>query len=266
MSTSPASKPKKKRRLATYLQNIKDSYTISRRTYPWVGWAMLGAVAAVLALAVLLTFLTSMSLWYWLFLGVLVAPVAALVILSWTVRRASYTQIEGVPGAAKAVLDQIKRGWYIEEQPAAVNPKTQDVTWRAIGRPGVVLIVEGPAGRTQKMVTDERKKVTRVLPTVPLHVINVGTAPGQVQLIDLERTMRRLGTGPSRLTRLRRTLVYVVRHRRRPERTPRPTRLTDAEITQVSNRLSSLSAKGLPVPKGVDPARVRPNRRALRGR
>ena len=266
MSTSPASKPKKKRRLATYLQNIKDSYAISRRTYPWVGWAMLGAVAAVLALAVLLTFLTSMSLWYWLFLGVLVAPVAALVILSWTVRRASYTQIEGVPGAAKAVLDQIKRGWYIEEQPAAVNPKTQDVTWRAIGRPGVVLIVEGPAGRTQKMVTDERKKVTRVLPTVPLHVINVGTAPGQVRLIDLERTMRRLGTGPSRLTRLRRTLVYVVRHRRRPERTPRPTRLTDAEITQVSNRLSSLSAKGLPIPKGVDPARVRPDRRALRGR
>ena len=78
--------------------------------------------------------------------------------------------------------------------------------------------------------------------------------------------MRRLGTGPSRLTRLRRTLVYVVRHRRRPERTPRPTRLTDAEITQVSNRLSSLSAKGLPIPKGVDPARVRPDRRALRGR
>ena len=240
MSTSPASKPKKKRRLATYLQNIKDSYTISRRTYPWVGWAMLGAVAAVLALAVLLTFLTSMSLWYWLFLGVLVAPVAALVILSWTVRRASYTQIEGVPGAAKAVLDQIKRGWYIEEQPAAVNPKTQDVIWRVVGRPGVVLVVEGPVGRTQKMTDDESRKVRRILSTVPLHVVNVGPDEGQTRLLDLSKTLRKLPT--------------------------KPTRLTDNEIAQVSKRLSSLSSKGLPIPKGIDPMRARPDRRALRGR
>ena len=46
--------PRKKRRLAQYLQNIKDSYTISRRTYPWVGWALLGTPVLLVALAVVL--------------------------------------------------------------------------------------------------------------------------------------------------------------------------------------------------------------------
>ena len=60
--------------------------------------------------------------------------------------------MEGRPGAAKWVLDQVVgRGWFVESDPAAINPKTQDVIWRVVGRPGVVLVVEGPVGRTQKM-------------------------------------------------------------------------------------------------------------------
>lgn len=145
-----------------------------------------------------------------------------------------------MPGAAKAVLDQIGRGWFVEPDPAGINPKTQDVVWRLVGRPGVVLIVEGPVGRTHKLVADESKKVTRILPTVPLHVIHVGTGKGQTRLIDLSRTLRRLPT--------------------------KPTKLTNTEITQVSKRLSSLSSKGLPIPKGIDPNNVRPDRRAMRGR
>ena len=43
MSTSAQSPdPKKKRRFGQYLQNIKDSFTISRRTYPSIGWALAG--------------------------------------------------------------------------------------------------------------------------------------------------------------------------------------------------------------------------------
>ena len=109
-----------------------------------------------------------------------------------------------------------------------------------MGRPGVVLVVEGPVGRTQKMTDDESRKVRRVLSTVPLHVVNVGPGEGQTRLLDLSKTLRKLPT--------------------------KPTRLTDNEIAQVSKRLSSLSSKGLPIPKGIDPMRARPDRRALRGR
>ena len=68
----------------------------------------------------------------------------------------------------------------------------------------------------------------------------MGTGKGQTRLIDLSRTLRRLPT--------------------------KPTKLTNTEITQVSKRLSSLSSKGLPIPKGIDPNNVRPDRRAMRGR
>lgn len=239
MSTAPSSKPKRGR-FRQYVQNIRDSYTIARRSYPWVGWALLATPVVVIGAAVGLALATNQALWYWIFLALLLSAVLCMVILALTVRRASYSQIEGRPGAAKVVLDQVGRGWYIESQPAAINPKTQDVVWRAIGRPGVVLIVEGPAGRTQRLVAEEQKMLQRILSTVPVHVINVGLAEGQTRLIDLQKTMNRLPT--------------------------KPTKLTNAEITQVAKRLSSLSAKGLPIPKGIDPTKVRPDRRAMRGR
>lgn len=238
MSTAPSPKPK--RRFGQYVRNIKDSYTIARRTYPWVGWALLGTPIVVIAVAVGLTLATNQPLWYWIVLAIMLSAVLNMVILSLTVRRASYTQIEGRPGAAKVVLDQAGRGWYVESQPVAINPKTQDAVWRAIGRPGVVLVVEGPAGRTQRLVAEELKTLQRIVSTVPVHVIHVGVDEGQVRLINLQKTMNRLPT--------------------------KPTKLTDAEITQVAKRLSSLSSKGLPLPKGIDPTRIRPDRRAMRGR
>jgi len=135
VSSAQSPQPKKKRRLAQYLQNIKDSYTISRRSYPWIGWVMLAVLATCLALGAAVSFGYGLSLWYWLMVGILMALMIDMVILSVTVRRASYTQLEGRPGAAKVVLDQIGRGWYVESEPVAFT-KDQDLVWRLGGRPG----------------------------------------------------------------------------------------------------------------------------------
>lgn len=240
MSSTQSPAPRKKRRFGQYFQNLKDAYTVSRRTFPWIGWALGGVLVGVLGLSVLLAVLTGQSLIYWLIMGLLTAFMVDMLVLNLLTRRASYTQIEGMPGAAKAVLDQVGRGWYIESEPAAINPRTQDVVWRMVGRAGIVLVVEGPKGRTQKMVAEETRRIQRFLSTVPLHVINVGTQEGQTRLLQLQRTLRRLPT--------------------------KPVKLTDAEITQVAKRLTSLHSKALPVPKGVDPLRARPDRRAMRGR
>lgn len=240
MSKSEAPSPKKKNRVVQLASNLKDSYTISKRTYPWIGWALLGIIATGVAVAVLLTLVTGQPLWYWLLLVVLFALVADMALLSWAVRRASYAQIEGTPGAAKAVLDQFRRGWSIEQNPVFLDPRTHDLVWRAVGRPGVVLIVEGPLGRMRRTAEDEARKVSRMLRNVPVHKIFVGSGEGQVPLIRLERSMRKLPT--------------------------KPTALTDAEVAEVAKRLRSLGSKGLPVPKGIDPSKVRPDRRALRGR
>ena len=239
VSSAQSPQPKKKRRLAQYLQNIKDSYTISRRTYPWIGWAMLAAFAVCIAVGVAISFASGMSLWYWLILSIMMALMVAMIILSLTVRRASYAQIEGMPGAAKAVLDQIGRGWYVEPEPVAFT-KHQDLVWRLVGRPGVVLIAEGPGTRTRRMLAEEERKVHRLLSTVPIHTLQVGTDAGQVRLTELSKTLRGLPT--------------------------KPTSLTDSEITQVSKRLNSMAGRNLPVPRHIDPNKVRPDRRAMRGR
>lgn len=239
VSSDQSPQPRKKRRLAQYLQNIKDSYTISRRTYPWIGWAMLAAFAVCIAVGVAISFASGMSLWYWLILSIMMALMVAMIILSLTVRRASYAQIEGMPGAAKAVLDQIGRGWYVEPEPVAFT-KHQDLVWRLVGRPGVVLIAEGPGTRTRRMLAEEERKVHRLLSTVPIHTLQVGTDAGQVRLTELSKTLRGLPT--------------------------KPTSLTDSEITQVSKRLTSMAGRNLPVPRHIDPNKVRPDRRAMRGR
>ena len=239
VSSAQSPQPKKKRRLAQYLQNIKDSYTISRRTYPWIGWAMLAAFAVCIAVGVAISFASGMSLWYWLILSIMMALMVAMIILSLTVRRASYAQIEGMPGAAKAVLDQIGRGWYVEPEPVAFT-KHQDLVWRLVGRPGVVLIAEGPGTRTRRMLAEEERKVHRLLSTVPIHTLQVGTDAGQVRLTELSKTLRGLPT--------------------------KPTSLTASEITQVSKRLTSMAGRNLPVPRHIDPNKVRPDRRAMRGR
>lgn len=57
--------------------------------------------------------------------------------------------------------------------PVAVNGKTQDAVYRAVGRGGVVLISEGPKTRTTRMLEEERRKVLRVLPNVPVTFLYV---------------------------------------------------------------------------------------------
>lgn len=240
MSTTPTADPRQRRGLGRYIQNIRDSYTISRRTYPWIGWGLAAILLAFLALAVVLSLVTSQPLWYWIFLALLISLVGMMALLSWAVRRAQFTQVEGMVGATKIALDQTGRGWYVEDQPVAVQAGGRAMVWRIIGRPGIVLLAEGPQSQTRKLIADQTKIVTRIVPTVPLHVIYVGAEDGQTKLHELNATLRRLPT--------------------------RPIKLTNEEISQVSKRLASLSNKGLPIPKGIDPNNARPNRRAMRGR
>src|SRR6185312_9311639 len=98
-----------------------------------------------------------------------------MLVLGRRAERAAYSQIAGQPGAVGAVLrSSLKRGWRGSEMPIAVNGKTHDAVYRAVGRGGVVLISEGPKTRTNKMIDEGRRKVSRVLPNVPVTTVRVG--------------------------------------------------------------------------------------------
>ena len=65
------------------------------------------------------------------------------------------------PGAAGAAMSVLRRGWILKDQPVAVDPRTQDLVFRGIGRPGVVLVTEGPSTRVRPLVDAERKRMGR---------------------------------------------------------------------------------------------------------
>jgi len=195
-----------------------------------VGGFALPIIAGIL-LAIFLSDGSVFTMVLWIVAGVLAGVLLALIILGRRAERAAYSQIEGQPGAVGAVLrSSLRKSWRGSEMPVAVNGKTHDAVYRAVGRGGVVLISEGPKSRTGRMVDEERRRVTRVLPNVPLTTISVGPDADSVPLHKVPRALTRI----------------------------KPT-LTKAEVLAISNRLSSLGSP-MPIPKGVDPLKVRPQR------
>jgi hypothetical protein len=183
-------------------------------------------------IAVALAFLFSrdniLGLVLYIIAGVLAGVLLVLIVLGRRAEAAAYSQIAGKPGAVGAVLKSgLRRSWTGSEMPVVVN-KSQDAVYRAVGRGGVVLIGEGPRSRTQPMLDKERANVHRVLPNVPINMLYVGPDPDSVQLHKIVPALARFKRA-----------------------------LTKAEVMAVSNRLASLGRNTIPIPKGIDPNRVR---------
>ena len=232
---APGGKTPKVRKTRWYHQ-IWQAYQMTRKADPAVTWWILASFVAVLALALLVGVLVDQVI-YLLVVGLPFAFLAGMFILARRAETAAYSQIEGQPGAALSALRTIRRGWDFPEEPAAVDPRTQDLVFRGVGRAGVVLVGEGAPARLPKLLEAERKKVARILPNVPITLLQSGSADGQIPLRKLPRTVQKL----------------------------KPT-LTKQEVVEITKRLKSLGGVRLPVPKGVDPNRARPDRKGMRGR
>ncbi|MGW6129956.1 DUF4191 domain-containing protein [Cellulomonas sp. NPDC055163] len=235
MAREKTVKPPKVKKTRWYHQ-VWQAYQMTRRNDPAVTWYVLGAFVGIIALGLVIGFLTGHPV-YALFVSLPFAVLAAMFILARRAETAAYTQIEGQPGASRAALGTIRRGWTFAEEPVAVDPRTQDLVFRGVGRAGVVLVGEGPAPRVAKLLEAERKRTARVLSGVPITVIQAGNGEGQVPLRKLPRAVTRL----------------------------KPT-LTKQETGEVLKRLTALGAARLPLPKGIDPMRARPDRKGMRGR
>jgi hypothetical protein len=196
-------------------------------------WLMLAAVIlpviAGIVLAVTISADNIIGAVLYVITGILAGILLFLIVLGRRAERVAYRQISGQPGAVGAVLkSSLRRAWQASEMPVAVT-KSQDAVYRAVGKPGVVLIGEGPASRTRRMLEDERRSVARIVPNVPIHLLHVGP---DADSIPLERL-------PKHLNRLKKAI-------------------SKPEVFAVNNRLVSLSkTNSLPIPKGIDPTKVR---------
>ena len=194
---------------------------------------LIAPIAAGIGAAILISAGSLLTLILYIVTGLMLSLLLTLVVLGNRAERTAYQQISGQPGAVGAVLrSALRRVWQASEFPVAVNPKTQEAVYRAVGKPGVVLIAEGPQSKTKKMLDDERRAVLRAVPDIPVHYVFVGPDADSTPLHKLSKKLKSFDNS-----------------------------LRKAEVLAVSHRLNSLSRGGsLPIPKGMDPAKARAQR------
>ena len=169
----------------------------------------------------------------YLLIGLTGSFLAGMLVMSRRAEKVAYSRIAGQPGAVGAVItSSIRRGWRTSDMPVAINPRTQEAIYRAVGAAGIVLIAEGSRSGTKLILDEELRKLKRVTPGVTVHVFYVTNDESGTPLIKLARE----------ITRLKRVL-------------------NRAEVAAVNNRLQSLGQMNLPIPKGMDPRKMRAPRR-----
>lgn len=259
-TTNDSTEPKRKRRFGRKnkpprdpnnpgrLAQLKQVWQMTRKHDPAAMWWMILAALAVLLLALLVGLWLNMVI-YVLIIGLPLALLAATFVLARRAEQAAFSQIEGQPGASSAVLGTLKRGWFYDQEPVAAEAggkvrgmrdlHNAAMIFRAVGRPGVVLLAEGPKAAAKRLSESERRKVGRIVgDEVPVHVLRIGSDEDEVRLSRIVKTMKKLDK-----------------------------KITKEEAIVVHKRLKAISASVKPpLPAGVDPRKARMDRRSLRGR
>jgi Domain of unknown function (DUF4191) len=217
------------------IKQMLDVLKMTRRYDPSVTWYLALSVLVPVLIALIVGFVFSppqdnpIGFVLVIVVGIMAGILVFLIVLGRRAEKAAYGQIAGQPGAVGAVLKgSLRGGWIGSEMPVTMSPKTKDAVYRAVGRGGIVLIGEGPRSRTQRMLEDERRAVTRFLQNVPVSFLYVGPDADSLPLHKIPAKLRRL----------------------------KPV-LRKQEVLAVSNRLTSLGKNAVPIPKGIDPYKTR---------
>ncbi|WP_431773386.1 DUF4191 domain-containing protein [Streptomyces cucumeris] len=209
------------------LKQIALTYKMTKRVDSKVGLVVAGVG--------IVTFGVLLAVGFWIghpiFLGILgfvLAFLAMAIVFGRRAERAAFGQMEGQPGAAAAVLENVGRGWSVT--PAVAMNRNQDVIHRAVGKAGIVLVGEGNPNRLKGMLAAEKKKMARIVADVPVHDMIVGSGEGQVEIKKLRTTLMKL-----------------------------PRVLPGAQVTVVNERLRALGdlMSNMPIPKGPMPKGMR---------
>lgn len=226
------SAPEKRPRFFSQLTTL---YRFTSEAFGWLPWLLAGILVLGAGLGVLIGFfLPPVAVWsiiLWGLTGLMLGLLLALMTMTRLSTKAMYRKLDGRPGAAGHILStSLGRNWQSGDTPVGINPKTQEAVYRAIGRGGVVVVGEGARGRLTRLVNEERSKVQRVASGVPVTVLYLGHGEGDTSIDRLAPTIKSL---PKKIDRA--TMAAVIKR-----------------VDSVSQSLASL-----PIPKGIDPTKVR---------
>ena len=208
--------PEKQGQLAV----LKDAFGLVRRERP-IAYLWCALIFVVVLVG---GYFGGQGLGHPLYFGILAIPLALLAAFFTFTRfanTAAFSSIEGQVGAGASVLMSIRKGF--TTTPAVSASRNQDMVHRTVGRSGIIIVGEGtPAVRT--LVLDEKKKIERFVPGVPVHEIYVGNYDGAVTLRKLQKAVKKF-----------------------------PRKLTKAQLREVRNRLKGVGGMNMPIPKGPLP-------------
>ena len=201
---------------------IRENYRMAKQYDPKLGWILMGILVVGLAAFIALGAVTG-NMITWVIVGVSTVLVIVSIVFSRRAMRSAYKSIEGEPGAAVAIVQNMtKAGWGITAGVAA--NKNQDLVHRAVGRPGIVLIGEGTSPALTGLLASEHKRTKRFVADAPISELVVGNEEGQVPIAKLDRHLRKM-----------------------------PRVLAPGEVTTLRKRLDALAAAPIPIPKGPMP-------------
>jgi len=206
------------------LKQIRLAAGMLHRSNPRAMPIVFGSALGILAVAVVVGLLTGLAVLL-IPLGVLLGALVGMFLFGRFAQAAQYSAIEGQPGAAAAVLENMRGNWTVT--PAIAANRNLDVVHRAVGRPGVVLVGEGSPNRLASLLAAEKKRVARVAYEVPIFEFQVGNEEGQVPISKLQRKVMRL-----------------------------PRNLKPAAVSDLNHRLKALQPS-LQAPKGPIPRNIR---------
>ncbi|GHJ38108.1 DUF4191 domain-containing protein [Streptomyces sp. TS71-3] len=209
------------------LKQIVLTYKMTSKADPKIGLVLAAVGIVTLGVFLAIGFLIGHPIYLGIF-GVLLGLLATAWVFGRRAERAAFGQMEGQPGAAAAVLDNVGRGW--TTTPAVAMNRNQDVVHRTVGRAGIVLVAEGNPNRVKTLLAAEKRKMNRVVVDVPVHDIIVGDGEGQVPLKKIRTTL----------------LKY-------------PRVLSGPQVTTTNDRLRALGdlMNNMPLPKGPMPKGMR---------
>ncbi|RZQ59279.1 DUF4191 domain-containing protein [Amycolatopsis suaedae] len=229
---------KKERRAASkarrgqLFQAFKMQRKEDKALIPW----MVGAILVVAGAFFGVGFLFDMQ-WILLPIGVLFGVLAAMIIFGRRVQKTVYTKADGQPGAAAWALDNLRGRWRVTQTVAATTHL--DAVHRVLGGPGVILVAEGAPHRVKGLITQEKKRVARLVGETPIYDVIIGNDEGQVPLRKLQSHLMRL-----------------------------PRNLKPAQVDALEAKLAALGNRGAAMPKGPMPqgAKMRNVQRTIRRR
>ena len=208
-------------------KQVAAAYKITRqrdRTLPlWMALAFFGTFAVVLLVFTLI----GVPLYLSIPTSVLTGVLALMIVFGRRAQKAAFGQVEGQPGAAYWVLQNMRGDWRVT-QGVQVNAQL-DAVHRVLGKPGVVLVGEGQPHRVRGLMAQEKKRVARIAGDTPIYDVLIGDGDGEVPI-------RRLNTHLVKL----------------------PRNLNQAQVNAMDKRLAALGGtKAAPLPKGPMPTRAR---------